>query len=231
MIRFSGVTKQFPNGNVALRGVSFSIEPRQLVFLTGHSGAGKTTLIKLLTLGERPSRGHIFINERNLTQIRGKNIAYYRRTIGVVHQDHKLLFDRRVRDNVALPLIVSNVEHSKIQRRVSAALEQVGLAGKENMYPMSLSGGEQQRVGIARAIVGRPPLIIADEPTGNLDHDLGTHIMNYFKMLAQHDTTVIVATHDRSHFESPRGEHYGHRILELREGMLLSDDGTRSSYV
>ena len=223
MIRFSSVTKQFPNGNVALRGVSFAIEPKQLVFLTGPSGAGKTTLIKLITLGERASRGHVFVNERNLSQIRGNQIPYYRRTIGVVHQDHKLLFSRTVRDNVALPLVVQQMERGKIQRRVSAALEQVGLAQKDGMYPISLSGGEQQRVGIARAIVSRPPLIVADEPTGNLDHELGQSIMDYFKRIVQHDTTVIIATHDRSFFEMDHGGRYKFRVIELSEGVLVSD--------
>ena len=224
MIRFSNVTKQYSNGPIALRGVNFSIEPNRLVFLTGHSGAGKTTLIKLITLSERPTRGHLFVNDRNLSNISSRNIPYYRRTIGVVHQDHKLLFDRTVRDNVALPLIVANVERRKIWRRVSAALELVGMNDKERIYPISLSGGEQQRVGIARAIVSRPPLIIADEPTGNLDEKLGNEIMAIFRFLSRSDTTVIIATHDRHHFQNNQ-----HAVLELRNGVLTTVGPTGNS--
>ena len=156
MIRFSNVSKQYPSGQTALRGVSFAIEPNQLVFLTGQSGAGKSTLIKLITLQEKPTHGHVFVNDRNLSSLTGNQIAFYRRTLGVVHQDHKLLFDRTVSQNVGLPLAVTNSDSKKAQRRISASLEMVGLLGKERSYPIQLSGGEQQRVGIARAIVGRP---------------------------------------------------------------------------
>ncbi len=215
MIRFSNVTKQYPSGQTALRSVSFAIESNQLVFLTGHSGAGKSTLIKLITLKEKPTHGHVFVNDRNLSALAGNQIAYYRRSIGVVQQDHKLLFDRTVMDNIALPLIVRNMEMSKIRRRISVVLEMVGLRGKEKAYPINLSGGEQQRVGIARAIVGRPQLIMADEPTGNLDEELGDEIMDIFKLLVQYETTIIVATHDRHHFSGQR-----FNVFELRNGII-----------
>ncbi len=215
MIRFSNVTKQYPSGQTALRSVSFAIESNQLVFLTGHSGAGKSTLIKLITLKEKPTHGHVFVNDRNLSALTGNQIAYYRRSIGVVQQDHKLLFDRTVMDNIALPLIVRNMEMSKIRRRISVVLEMVGLRGKEKAYPINLSGGEQQRVGIARAIVGRPQLIMADEPTGNLDEELGDEIMDIFKLLVQYETTIIVATHDRHHFSGQR-----FNVFELRNGII-----------
>ena len=216
MIRFSNVNKQYPSGQTALRGVSFAIEPNQLVFLTGQSGAGKSTLIKLITLQEKPTHGHVFVNDRNLSSLTGNQIAFYRRTLGVVHQDHKLLFDRTVSQNVGLPLAVTNSDSKKAQRRISASLEMVGLLGKERSYPIQLSGGEQQRVGIARAIVGRPQLIIADEPTGNLDKELGDEIMGIFKRLVQYETTIIVATHDRHHYI---GQNY--LVFELQKGILL----------
>ena len=216
MIRFSNVSKQYPSGQTALRGVSFAIEPNQLVFLTGQSGAGKSTLIKLITLQEKPTHGHVFVNDRNLSALTGNQIAFYRRTLGVVHQDHKLLFDRTVGQNVGLPLAVTNSDSKKAQRRISASLEMVGLLGKERSYPIQLSGGEQQRVGIARAIVGRPQLIIADEPTGNLDKELGDEIMSIFKRLVQYETTIIVATHDRHHYI---GQNY--LVFKLQKGILL----------
>ena len=216
MIRFSNVSKQYPSGQTALRGVSFAIEPNQLVFLTGQSGAGKSTLIKLITLQEKPTHGHVFVNDRNLSSLTGNQIAFYRRTLGVVHQDHKLLFDRTVGQNVGLPLAVTNSDSKKAQRRISASLEMVGLLGKERSYPIQLSGGEQQRVGIARAIVGRPQLIIADEPTGNLDKELGDEIMSIFKRLVQYETTIIVATHDRHHYI---GQNY--LVFKLQKGILL----------
>lgn len=216
MIRFSNVSKQYPSGQTALRSISFAIESNQLVFLSGHSGAGKSTLIKLITLQEKPTHGHVFVNDRNLSSLTGNQVAFYRRTLGVVHQDHKLLFDRTVSQNVGLPLAVTFTDTKKAQRRISAALEMVGLLGKERAYPIQLSGGEQQRVGIARAIVGRPQLIIADEPTGNLDKELGDEIMGIFKRLVQYETTIIIATHDRHHYA---GQNY--LVFELSKGILL----------
>lgn len=218
MIRFSNVSKQYSSGQVALRGISFAIQPHQLVFLTGHSGAGKSTLIKLITLQEKPTHGHVFVNDRNLSSLSGNQIAYYRRSLGVVHQDHKLLYDRTVSQNVGLPLAITHTDSRKARRRISTALEMVGLVGKERSYPIHLSGGEQQRVGIARAIIARPQLIIADEPTGNLDEELSDEIMAIFKRLVQYETTIIVATHDRRH-------HVGgdHAVFELHKGILLPD--------
>lgn len=217
MIRFSNVTKIYADGNVALRNLNLSINARELVFVTGHSGAGKTTLIKLLSIAERPTKGRIFVNEQNLTNITGNQVARYRRSIGIVHQDHKLLFDRTVAQNIALPLVVSKTRRSDLRQRVRAALEVVGLADKENSYPIALSGGEQQRVGIARAIVGRPPIIVADEPTGNLDLDLGTEIMAVFHQLVQLGTTVLVATHNPNLYRDSSNE-----IIELHNGSLVS---------
>ena len=215
MIRFSRVTKQYPAGHIALRDLTFTIETNKMTFLTGHSGAGKSTLIKLITLQERASRGRVYVNDRNLSELSGNNVAYYRRTIGVVHQDHKLLNDRTVEDNIALPLVVRNTERSIIRRNTAAALEMVNLQGKEKVYPMQLSGGEQQRVGIARAIVGRPNLIIADEPTGNLDAELGESVMAIFHNLVHYDTTVLVATHDPRHYSERN-----YPVLELYRGTL-----------
>jgi cell division transport system ATP-binding protein len=196
MIRFDQVHKRYANGRDALTGISFNIEAGELAFLTGHSGAGKSSILKLIALIERPSRGQVFINQQNTAAVTGRGIPKFRQLIGVVFQDHKLLHDRPVSENVALPLIVAGVPRREIDKRMRAALDQVGLLGREKSRPLELSTGEQQRVGIARAIVAKPMLLIADEPTGNLDPELALEIMQLFKRLNDVGVTVVVATHD-----------------------------------
>jgi cell division transport system ATP-binding protein len=196
MIRFEQVHKRYANGREALAGVTFKIAKGELAFLTGHSGAGKSSILKLIALIERPTRGQIFIDQQNTGGIKPRGIPQFRRQIGVVFQDHKLLHDRPVADNVALPLIIAGTPKREIDKRVRAALDQVGLLGKENSRPLELSTGEQQRVGIARAVIGKPALLIADEPTGNLDPDLALEIMRLFKRFNEVGVTVVIATHD-----------------------------------
>ena len=196
MIVFERATKRYPNGCDALTGVSFRVAPSEMVFLTGRSGAGKSTVLKLVTLLERPTRGTVIVNGKNTASITGRHVAAFRRKLGIVFQDHRLLADRPVFDNVALPLVVTTTPLKEIDRRVRAALEQVGLRGKERALPLELSVGEQQRVGIARAVVSKPPLLVADEPTGNLDPDLAVDIMKLFRRFADVGTTVVIATHD-----------------------------------
>jgi cell division transport system ATP-binding protein len=196
MIRFDQVHKRYPNGREALSGVSFSIESGALTFLTGHSGAGKSSILKLIALIERPTRGQVIVNSQNTAGVKPRGIPNFRRNLGVVFQDHKLLHDRPVADNVALPLIIAGVQRREIDKRVRAALDQVGLLGREKSLPLELSTGEQQRVGIARAVVAKPALLIADEPTGNLDPELALEIMKLFKRFSEVGVTVVVASHD-----------------------------------
>ncbi len=220
MIRFSQVSKRYPNGHEALKRISFTLEREQMAFLVGHSGAGKSTLLRLITLIERCTRGQIIVNDKNLTKLSRRQIPFFRREVGVIFQDHKLLRDRTVFDNVALPLVVAGVRHRELGRRVRAALDKVGLLGKEKLYPVTLSGGEQQRVGIARAVVNRPPLLLADEPTGNLDADLSDEIMDLFYQFNQYGVTVLIATHDRRHIQRL------HRpVIELRNGEITAAEG------
>ncbi len=204
MILFDHVYKRYPGGQEALKDICFDLPTGQMAFLTGHSGAGKSTLLKIITLIERPSRGQAIVNNKNLSTYPRRHIPYLRREIGVVFQDHKLLYDRTVFDNVGLPLVVAGYRHQDIGRRVRAALDKVGLLKKERVYPITLSGGEQQRVGIARAVVNRPPLLLADEPTGNLDAALSDEIMDLFTSFNQHGVTVLVATHDLRHIKRLR---------------------------
>ena len=201
MIRFSQVSKRYAGGQEALSNVSFSLSKGSFTFLVGHSGAGKSTLLKLISLTELCSRGQVLVDERNLSKLKGDKIAAYRRSIGSVFQDHKLLYDRTVEDNVALPLIVAGTGHRETRRRARAALDKVGLLNKAKSYPVTLSGGEQQRVGIARAVVGRPAILLADEPTGNLDPALADEIMQLFQQFNQIDITVLIATHDYRHLQ------------------------------
>jgi cell division transport system ATP-binding protein len=196
MIRFDQVSKRYPGGKEALTRVSFELADEEMAFLTGHSGAGKSTLMKLIILMERPSQGQVFVQGASLNRVGRRQIPHLRRNVGVVFQNHQLLFDRTVYDNVALPLIIAGYQSRDIGRRVRAALSKVGLSGKEKQFPITLSGGEQQRVGIARAVVNRPALLLADEPTGNLDPDLSREVMNLFEQFNQVGVTVLVATHD-----------------------------------
>ena len=196
MIRFDQVSKRYEGGKEALSRVSFELEDAEMAFLTGHSGAGKSTLMKLIIMMERPSQGQVFLQNQNLNRLSRRHIPQVRRSVGVVFQNHQLLFDRTVFDNVALPLNVAGYQPREIGRRVRAALSKVGLSDKENRYPVSLSGGEQQRVGIARAVVNKPPVLLADEPTGNLDPELSAEIMNLFLQFNQVGVTVLIATHD-----------------------------------
>lgn len=219
MIRFSQVSKRYPSGHEALSHVSFTLAKGSFTFLTGHSGAGKSTLLKLISLSELATRGQVLVADKNLSRLKGNRIAAYRRTIGTVFQDHKLLHDRTVEDNVALPLVVAGTDHGETQRRVRAALDKVGLLNKARRYPITLSGGEQQRVGIARAVVGRPQVLLADEPTGNLDPALADEIMQLFLQFNQVDITVLIATHDYRHLERIRCG-----VLALSDGRLVSGE-------
>jgi len=196
MIRFNNVSKRYPGGFEALSNVSLELEAGAMAFLTGHSGAGKSTLLKLIALIERTTRGQIHVNGQNVTHIRRRRIPFVRRRIGFIFQDHNLLFNRTVFDNVALPLVIAGYRHQEIGRRVRAALDKLGLLDKERMYPITLSGGEQQRVGIARAVVNKPMLLLADEPTGNLDPGLSLEIMKLFGLFNQVGVTVLIASHD-----------------------------------
>ena len=196
MIRFDQVFKRYPNGREALAGVSFNIESGALTFLTGHSGAGKSSILKLIALIERPTRGQVIVNSQNTSGVKPRGIPHFRRQIGVVFQDHKLLHDRPAADNVALPLVIAGLPRREIDKRVRAALDQVGLLGREKSLPLELSTGEQQRVGIARAVVAKPTLLIADEPTGNLDPELALEVMRLFKRFSEVGVTVVIASHD-----------------------------------
>lgn len=223
MIEFAHVFKRYPGGFDALRDINLHIEAGEMAFITGHSGAGKSTLLRLITAIDRPTRGEAAVNGKNLTKLPRRRIPYFRREIGVVFQDHKLLFDRTVYDNVALPLIVTGTDQQEIPRRVRAALEMVGLLDKERMLPVTLSGGEQQRVGIARAVVNKPPLLLADEPTGNLDSKLSDEILDLFLDFHHHGVTVLIATHDLHLIDRAR-----QRVIELNHGELARDTGTKS---
>ena len=222
MIKLVNVSKRYPGGHEALSNVSCHLEKGDMAFLTGRSGAGKSTLLKLITLVERTTRGEVVLDGKNLSRVRRRQIPFLRRQIGMVFQDHNLLYDKTVFDNVALPLIIAGEHHAETGRRVRAALDKVGLLGRENEYPVALSTGEQQRVGIARAVVNRPTLLLADEPTGNLDPDLSREIMELFESFNSIGTTVLIATHD---LELIR--HMPHRLLTLNQGRLVADTNTQ----
>jgi cell division transport system ATP-binding protein len=218
MITFDNVAKRYPNGREALAGVSFQIQPGEFVFLTGRSGAGKSSVLKLIALLERPSRGTVTVNGLNTGKLKASKIPAFRRAIGVVFQDHKLLLDRPIYDNVALPLVVAGTPLKEVDRRVRASLDQVGLLGRERSSPLELSVGEQQRVGIARAVISRPQLIIADEPTGNLDPGLAVDIMWVFKRFQEVGVTVIIASHDPHLVDQ-----FGQREIVLDAGRIAAD--------
>ena len=216
MIQLSQVSKRYPNGHEALKSVSLNIEAGEMVFVTGHSGAGKSTLFKLVTRIERPTAGQVLIDGKNLGRMPERKIPALRREIGVIFQDHKLLMDRSVFDNVALPLIVIGMPRDEIEKRVRAALGKVGLHGKEKQLPITLSGGEQQRVGIARAVINRPSILLADEPTGNLDETLSNEIMDIFADFNQVGVTVLIATHELRQIDR-----LNKRTLHLNQGELI----------
>ena len=218
MITFDRVSKRYASGHEALNELSFELAAGEMAFLTGHSGAGKSTLLKLVALLERPSRGHISVNGQNLTQVRRRGVPRVRRGIGMVFQDHRLLIDRSVFDNVALPLVIAGTAREEVGKRVRAALDKVGLLKYEASQPATLSAGEQQRIGIARAIVAKPAVLIADEPTGNLDPQLAGEVMALFGEFQQVGTTVLVASHDL-----PLVKRMGKRVLVLDHGKLLDD--------
>lgn len=224
MIQFLQVSKRYSTGHQALFDVSFDIAEGEMVFLTGHSGAGKSSLLKLIPLIERPSAGQVIVDSRNLAKVSRRQIPALRRDVGVIFQDCKLLNDRNIFDNVALPLLVAGKLHPRdVARRVRAALDKVGLLSRENDLPLSLSGGEQQRVGIARAVVNKPKVLIADEPTGNLDPALSREIMQLFEQFNQVGVTLLIASHDLELVSRLKK-----RILVVRKGCLVADEGGSS---
>lgn len=216
MICFQNLFKRYPEGHDALSDVSFNLDNGEMAFLTGHSGAGKSTLLKIISLIERPTRGQALLNNVNLAKVSKRHIPYLRRQIGIIFQDYQLLSDRTVFDNVALPLVIAGYRHQEIGRRVRASLDKVGLLDKEKQNPQTLSGGEQQRVGIARAVVNKPPLLLADEPTGNLDPELSWDIMRLFENFHQVGVSVLIASHDLELIKR-----MDHRVLTLHQGRLF----------
>ncbi len=215
MVSFSAVAKRYPGGKAALHDVSFGLEAGELAFITGRSGAGKSTLLKLIPAIERPSSGSVIVNGQNVGALRRAAIPYLRRNIGLVFQDQKLLYDRSVYDNVMLPLAFSGHAPAEAARRARAALDKVGLLAREKSNPIELSGGEQQRLAIARAVVNRPALLVADEPTANLDAESAARVLDIFVAFNQVGVTVLIATHDHGLIER-----YGKRVLHLSEGKL-----------
>ncbi|CAM4445656.1 cell division ATP-binding protein FtsE [Vibrio agarivorans] len=216
MIKFQQVSKAYRGGRQALQKVDFHLHKGEMAFLGGHSGAGKSTLLKLICAIERPSDGKVWFNGHDISQIPARDIPFLRRNIGIVFQEHRLLMDRSVFDNVALPMRIESYSEEEIKRRVSAALDKIGLLDKVRCLPSQLSGGEQQRVGIARAVVNRPTLLLADEPTGNLDPELSSRVLKLFEEFNRAGVTILIATHDISLVNSrPQYRH-----LELNQGFL-----------
>jgi len=218
VLRFDNVSKQYPGGHAALAEVSFAVEAGEMVFITGHSGAGKSTILKLIQLAERPSRGTVLFDERNLAKVRGGRIAHHRRNVGVVYQNHQLLMDRSVAENVGLPLVLRGIKRAEINKRVRVLLDKLGLGERERALPSQLSAGEQQRVGIARAVIAEPAMLVADEPTGNLDPTLSAEILALLASLPERGTSVLVASHDLGLVKRMRK-----RVLVLDHGQLLDD--------
>ncbi len=217
MISFSQVNKRYPGGYQALKNVSFNVNEGEMVFLTGHSGAGKSTLLKLIAAIERPNSGSVLVNNQNVGVLKERALPFLRRNIGIIFQDHKLLFDRSVFDNVMLPLQICGFDRRESAKRVRAALDKVGLLNREKSNPISLSGGEQQRVCIARAIVNRPTIMLADEPTGNLDVAYAREIMDIFTSFHQVGVTLLISTHDTNVLQENDV-----RVLSLDHGELQS---------
>lgn len=220
MIAFNQVSKRYPGGYDVLKNVSFELAKGEMAFLTGHSGAGKSTLLKLIAAIERPNSGSVLVNNQNVSALKGGALPYLRRNLGIIFQDHKLLFDRNVFDNVLLPLQICGVTHKESMKRVRAALDKVGLLGREKSNPIALSGGEQQRLCIARAIVNRPSILLADEPTGSLDAEYALEIMNIFKSFHQVGVTLLISTHDVSVLHKCR-------VIELKQGTIQSASHAR----
>ena len=220
MIEFSAVTKRYPGGHEALKSVSLTVADGELLFITGHSGAGKSTLLKLLPVIERVTSGSVVVNGQNVSSMRAAAIPYLRRNIGQIFQDQKLLYDRSVFDNVMLPLAVTGVHPKDAAKRARAALDKVGLLAREKANPITLSGGEQQRLAIARAIVNRPAIIIADEPTSNLDNDYAGEIIDLFVAFHQVGVTVMIATHDEDAVRRAAGK-TSTRSVQLKAGELI----------
>ena len=218
MITFEHVSKRYPGAANALQDVNFHLKAGEMVFLTGHSGAGKSTLLRLILMLERASRGLVLVDGRNLSKTPQRLAPQVRRRIGMIFQDHKLLRDKTVFDNVSLPLMIAGMRYADIKKRVRAALDKVGLLHKEKFWPLSLSGGEQQRVGIARAIVGMPPVLLADEPTGNLDPQLSEELFELFRQINGQGVTVLIASHDLSLIRA-----MSQRVLVLSRGRLIDD--------
>ncbi len=218
MIVLDNVTKRYPGSQEALSNASFSIEQGEMVYVTGHSGAGKSTLLKLVAAIERPTSGTVLINNQNVSQLRASALPYIRRKFGLVFQDHKLLYDRNCYHNVALPLAINGITGTDAGKRIRAALDKVGLLNKEKAMPITLSGGEQQRLAIARAVVSRPSILIADEPTGNLDKNYADDILSLFSAFQQVGVTVIIATHDALGTAD-----HAHKILHLDHGRLIDN--------
>ena len=218
MIRFTDVFMHYPGGKDVLKNINLHVEQGEMVYLTGHSGAGKTTLLRLVALAERHSRGQIIVNGQNLARLSGRRIPLFRRNIGFMFQEHRLLNDRTVFDNVALPLTIAGYRYQDIKKRTNAILEKVGLLAKEKVLPTALATGEQQRVGIARAVVHRPALLLGDEPTGNLDPALSWETMKLFELFNQVGVTVLIATHDLATINK-----MNKKILVLQDGVLVPD--------
>ena len=215
MIEFSKVSKRYPGGFVSLNQVDFCLQQGEMLFLTGHSGAGKSTFLNLLALLDQPTTGEIRVNGRSMVGCKRRDVLAYRRTLGIVFQQPQLLHDRSVFDNVALPLLMQGMDPAAIKKRVQSALDKVGLLSREQMRPLHLSGGEQQRVGIARAIVHKPSVLIADEPTGNLDPVLSGELINLFAQFNQVGVAVVIATHDLALIAGLK-----YRIMMLKGGVL-----------
>jgi cell division transport system ATP-binding protein len=221
MIKIKKLSKRYVNSQDALSNINFEIGKGEMAFVTGHSGAGKSTLLKLILALEKPSGGELIVNGLNLNKLSRREIPYHRRKIGAVFQDHQLLTDRTVFENVLLPLEISGFPIEDAKRRVRAALDKVGLLKKEKVFPPALSGGEQQRVGIARAVVNRPSIILADEPTGNLDPNLSEEVMKVFEQFKSVGVSILVASHDASLIKT-----LNYRVIHLDHGRMVNDAGT-----
>lgn len=223
MISFSQVTKRYPGGHEALSGIDITIAQGELIFLTGHSGAGKSTFLKLIAAIERPTRGVVAVSGQNVGRLSRRAVPYLRRNIGLVFQDHKLLFDRSAIENVVLPLDIAGVERRESLKRARAVLDKVGLLAREKANPVSLSGGEQQRLCIARALVSRPALLLADEPTGNLDRTTAGEVATLLRGIhEQLGTTVVMVTHDQE-----MAERIADRVVRLRDGRFVDEEAAR----